>query len=82
MVVVPLPCDQEREVEREGGGERHEPVHRPCSSIPSFTELFLMDGHATRDTRWSSISLELKLVLLGGDLIQRVRGGRVGERVK
>lgn len=26
--------------------------------------------------------LELKLVLLGGDLIQRVRGGRVGERVK
>lgn len=26
--------------------------------------------------------LELKLELLGGDLIQRVRGGRVGERVK
>lgn len=61
MVVVPLPRDQEREAEREAEGEgereRHEPVHRPCSSIP-FTELFLMDGHATRDTRWSSISLE------------------------
>lgn len=58
MVVVPLPCDQEREAERERGErEREEPVHRPCSSIP-FTELFLMDGHATRDTRWSSISLE------------------------
>lgn len=58
MVLVPLPCDQEREAEGERGErEREEPVHMPCSSIP-FRELFLMDGHATRDTRWSSISLE------------------------
>lgn len=49
MVVVPLPCDQEREAERERERERDEPVHMPCSSIP-FKELFLMDGHATRDT--------------------------------
>lgn len=27
MVVVPLPCDQEREVEREGGGERRTSSH-------------------------------------------------------
>lgn len=46
-----------------------------------------MEQHLTGALAENGISLwipelELKLELLGGDLIQRVRGGRVGERVK
>lgn len=99
MVVVPLPCDQEREAEREGG-ERE----RRTSSHAMFKHSFhraiphgwprdtrhQMEQHLTGALAENGISLwggsipelELKLELLGGDLIQRVRGGRVGERVK
>lgn len=88
--------EKQRERERE---ERDEPVHMPCSSIPSFRAIphgwprdtrHQMEQHLTGALAENGISLwggsipelELKLELLGGDLIQRVRGGRVGERVK
>lgn len=98
MVVVPLPCDQEREVERERGGERRtssqamfkHSFHRAIPHGWPRDTRHQMEQHLTGALAENGISLwggsipelELKLVLLGGDLIQRVRGGRVGERVK